>query len=254
MPGLAQLAGIGPVIEFGDRHVQVVGRRLRHLGEIESQILWIRKEPFAVARKLVSGIQDKIISKQVSEAAVKLIRQKYSGVTSSTLSKWLSSFEGRLFAVWQCIRDSGVPYDESLRTCCDSIDQYGLGWLEDIEWAIDVASNHAEFQQVVEIYNVRKASASTAGSDGFSNYDSIIRNLSREPYNMPLDVIVNLTLYQITVIARSPEDSMSDERDVEYAQMQSLGKIERDVLWGNRYGPLADNLSKGKHVMEGLRG
>lgn len=254
MPGLAQLAGIGPVIEFGDRHVQVVGRRLRHLGEIESQILWIRKEPFSIARRLVSDIQDESVRKQVSEATVKLIRHKYSGVTSSALSKWLSSFEGRLFAVWQCVRDSGVSYDESIKVCCDSIDQHGIHWLEDVEWAIDLASNHAEFQQVVEIYNIRKTAAATAGSDGFSNYDSIIRNLSREPYNMSLDVIIDLTLYQITVIARSPEDSMSDERDVEYAQIQTLEKTEREILWGNRYVPLADNLSKGKHVMEGLRG
>ena len=252
MPGLAQLAGIGPVIEFGDRHVQVVGRRLRHLGEIEAQIMWLRRDPAGLSRMLVSGIEDRAVRIAVSESLVKLVRHKYSGASSATLSRWLSTFEGRLYVAWQAVRDSGISYDESLNTCCECIDKFGFSWLEDVEWAIDLASNHAEYQQIIEIATIRKSNP-TSGADGFTNYDSIVRNLCREPFNMPLNDVLNLTLYQITVIARSPEDTMSDEREVESHQAKHLGKSENKVLWGDRYGPLAENLADGRNLMSGLR-
>lgn len=252
MPGLSQLAGVGPVIEFGDRHVQVVGRRLRHLCEIETQIQWIRGDPVSHARNLLACIEDRNVRVEVSEQLVRTIRHKFSGVTCSTLGKWLSSFEGRLFAVWQSVRDSDVSYDDSLRICCDSIDKYGLQWLERIEWAIDLASNHAEHQQIIEIANIRAGGKGGSG-DGFYNYDSFIRSLCREPFNLDPNSVFDLTLYQITVIARPPEESMTDERDVEVSQTKHLSSGEVKVIWGNRYGPLAENLADGNHIMNGLR-
>lgn len=252
MPGLAQLAGIGPLIEFGDRHVQVVGRRLRHLGEIESQIMWIRNDPVRIATSLVSQIEDRETRVRVSESLIRLVRRKHSGAASSILNKWMASFEGRLFSVWQAVRDSGVSYDQSIETCCNSIDEHGIRWLESVEYAIDIASNHAEYQQIIEIATTRKT-GSAPYEDGFTNYDSIIRNLCREPYNMPINSVLDLTLYQITVIARPPEDTMSDEREVESSQAKHLNEMDNKVLWGDRYRPLAENMADGKNLMSGLR-
>ena len=253
MPGLAQLAGIGPVIEFGDRHVQVVGRRFRHLAEIEAQIMWLRGDPVELARSVVSLVPEEY-REQASAKAIKDVRHKYSGVTTATISKWLSSFEGRVFAVWQSVRDSGVSYAECSALICEYVDSSGWEWLEKIEWCVDLASNHAEYQQLLEIRAIVR-SYGNAATDTFPNYDSIFRNLCREPFNMSPDSILNLTLYQITVIARDVKDSLSDEREVEQCQLNSkdLSEGDKQVIWGQHYTQIAKNIAGGQHLMNGLR-
>lgn len=253
MPGLAQLAGIGPLIEFGDRHVQVVGRRFCHLAEIESQIMWIIGDPIAIARDFVSYV-DEDVRTPIAERVIRNVRHKYSGVTTGMISKWLTSFEGRVFAVWQAIRDSGVSYSECVDTIVSSVDSLGWEWLERIEWSVDMASNHAEYQQLLEIRSICRFDQSKC-QDSFPNYDSIFRNLCREPFNLSPESVMNLTLYQITVIARDIKDSMTDEREVERLQLGSkdLGEAEKRVIWGQHYEQIAKNLATGKNIMSGLR-
>lgn len=254
MPGLAALSGIGPLIEFGGRHVQVHGRRLRHMAEIEDMVIWNRGEdPVDTARKLLSHWPEDSRS-GIAIQLLKQVRHNFAGATHSEMSRWLSTFEGRVFAIWQAVRENHVDYEDVARIVSNYWDQGRQDYIEKIEWAIEIASGHSEYQSLLEIRALHPINPSTGEAAKFPNYDSLFRSMSREPFCMrPCDVM-DLTLYQFSLIARSSEQSASDERDAESSQikMTQLPLHMRQVLWENPYRPLADNVAQGRHISSGL--
>ena len=103
MPGLAPLAAIGPVVQLGPHSVELHGRTLRDECAIEAQICFLRGDVVRLAYEAL-GVLPEAVRKSAALEIVKLIRFGYSGATNADASRWLSSFEGRLFSVWLSIR------------------------------------------------------------------------------------------------------------------------------------------------------
>ena len=106
MSGLSTLCGVGPLIIVQGKPVQIRGRTLKHLAEVEAQIMYLRNDPLFHARYFAMRIKDYDDRVAFLEGILPPIRHKWIGCRGSDLNRYYRSPEGRVLSYWQATRDS----------------------------------------------------------------------------------------------------------------------------------------------------
>lgn len=245
MPGLAPLAAIGPVVQLGPHSVELHGRTLRDECAIEAQICFLRGDVVRLAYEAL-GVLPEAVRKSAALEIVKLIRFGYSGATNADASRWLSSFEGRLFSVWLSIRHSGIGLQATQELICQEIDQHGMAWLENVEFGIDIACGTASFQAFAEIRRMHDFKTPKKTVDSFPSYEDVFSSLQKEPFNKGWEEIMGMTMHQIGLLVKE-KDGELDERESDLVNQQQVKDgLERpeqyEAMWGTPYKVLVARL------------
>ena len=245
MPGLAPLAAIGPVVQLGPHSVELHGRTLRDECAIEAQICFLRGDVVKLAYEVLSSVPEEA-KQQAALEIVRLIRFGYSGATNADASRWLSSFEGRLFSVWLSIRHAGLGLQATTELICQEIDKQGMSWLENVEFGIDIANGTASFQAFAEIRRIHGMKVKETLQTTFQSYDDVWASLQKEPFNKSSDEVLGMTMHQIGLLVKE-KDGELDERESDLVNQQQVKDgIERpeqyEAMWGTPYKVLARRL------------
>lgn len=251
MPGLASLAGVGPLITLGPHQIQVRAKTLRHICETEAMIVSFRGDPLNLVRRAVSSIQDDALRVAVSSSLLQKVRKRFLGVSHEHMSEWLYCFEGRMFRLWQSVRHAIPSFSELLDLACHEIDTHGQVWLNKAELACDIASGNCEYSHLYEIRHIYERQPDSAPKNS-QGYDSLVRSLSKEPFHFPIEAILDMTLSQVSVIV---SESDGDERNSEpetRADATAIQKIVDGLHWAPKYKLMSENIAAGKHIMSGL--
>lgn len=245
------LCSTGPLIQVGVRSVQVRARTLRHDLEVDSMIRsFMPVDAVGFARMAVSNIADDNKRLSVTETMLRTIRRKCLGVSLDQRDAWLGSFEGRLFRVWQSIRNDIPRYDDVVEIICEEIDNRGFACLREIESAIDSFNAGFESDLLYEIRNIVVGNRTAKFSDG--RVDELIHRLCNEPYFFPIEHVLDMTYRQIGVVLRDPDGDERSSEPPPDAKMDARARRVHGLHWDPKYKLLASNIAGGKHLMDGL--
>ena len=109
------------MIELGGRNLVVGGRTLRHIFEIEAHLFSTLPNPIDELR-LLCGKSELLAKKKFVADWIRRCRLHWLGGMEELKVRFLSSPEGRVFSVWQAVRENGVSYDWVLSAVSGSID------------------------------------------------------------------------------------------------------------------------------------
>jgi hypothetical protein len=160
MDGISRVAGIGGIIQLGDRSLSVRGKVLRHMAEIEAEILRRRGNPFDMIRNGIESLRtnppDDERSKSYIEALVAMFTaqafqqaMRWRVVTLDDIDAFLTdTWSGRCMRLWLAVRDNDRGYltlDRVSEMFADEFEsiarkegkEAAYKWQEQIDLAID---------------------------------------------------------------------------------------------------------------------
>jgi hypothetical protein len=207
MSGLATLCNAGPLIQIGGKYYQIQGRTLRHLGEAESQILYMRGDLLFYLRTSIEGMErDDALS--CCERVLRKIRYRWIGCNNEDIQRFYSSVEGRVYSFWQSIRNNGVDYSQAQDMYFQESDR-DEEWERRIKLAIEMTTGDAEICKLYKVIDSARAGAATR--DGYLiSRSSLFASLFQDPFSYSPDQIADMTLGQISLILAGKEDSVDD--------------------------------------------
>jgi hypothetical protein len=215
----------------------------------------MRGDPLAAARAAVMSCPDGVDRQALSVRLLQHIRHKWSSATSGDIALWMSTVEGRIFCLWQAIRHSGVSYEWAYDVVCDSVDRFGESWLDGMTLLVERASGGSETDHLANIRNVGDSGSTDDEISPFPNYDFVLSLLTKEPFSMTKDEVLDLTLHQLSIICKPKDAQFGDDRVDELGVRAVKSGMARRVVektWRNSYHRYAENLSKGKNIKDGL--
>jgi hypothetical protein len=254
MSGLSTLCGVGPLIIVQGKPVQLRGRTLKHLAEVETQIMYLRGDPLFYARCFAMRVPNYDDRVALLEGILPAIRHKWIGCKGSDLNRYYRSPEGRAMSYWQATRDSsGQSFLEAQEDYCRECEDQGYGWSHKIEWSIDVATGDADVCYIYEILNLSESTSSE--DEGFMRErSSLFSSLIKEPFNISPADVANLTLGQISLMVRKADEQVEDvsnEKSVLVMQAKKHTRILRKE-YTERYRVMAENIASGRPALAGL--
>ena len=250
MSGLSSLCNAGPLVKINGRSYQIKGRTLGHIGEAESQILYMRGDLLFYLTKASSAIE-KSCRADVIKSSLRRIRLRWTGCKSEDIYRFYSSPEGRIFSFWQSIRDNGLSFEEAERLYLDQMD-IDEEWETRIKWAIEMTTGESDISKLYTIGNMAKSKTEYMDSYLISK-SSLFSMLAKEPFSFTQKQVADMTLFQIHAICSS-----SVQEDVGYEFGTLTGKspatYKRKALksFEDAYQQMADNISEGRSLTSGL--
>jgi hypothetical protein len=253
MSGLATLCNSGPLIEIDGRGYQVKGRTLRHLGEAESQILFIRGDLLFYLRTSVRNLgREEAVS--CCEKVLRRIRFRWIGCNGTDITRFYSSLEGRVYSFWQSIRDNGVSYEEANRLYF-LMDDKDDDWESRIKWTIELVTGEADISKLYRIAGLTRPSSSVPVSNSYliSRAD-LFSTLFREPFGCSPEVVADMTLGQITMILTGKGLHLEDLVEEKSLMGHKLHRGTRMMLerYTKSYREMAENVVDGLSLTSGL--
>jgi len=254
MSGLSTLCGVGPLIVVQGKPVQLRGRTLKHLAEVEMQIMYLRGDPLFHARCFAMRIPEYDARVEFLEGILPAIRHKWIGCKGSDINRYYRSPEGRVMSYWQSTRESsGRSFLEAEEDYCQEVEDQGDDWCRKIEWSIDVATGDADVCYIYEILNLSETGCT--GDEGFMRErSSLFGALIKEPFNISPEDVANMTLGQISLMLRKSDEQIEDvsnEKSVMMMQSKKHTRILRKE-YTERYRVLAENIASGRPALSGL--
>lgn len=251
MSGLSVLCNAGPLIRVSDRHLQIKGRTLRHLGEAESQILFLRGDLLFYLREAIRGMpKEDAISMVIP--VLRKIRFRWIGCKSEDIHRFYSTLEGRVFSFWQSVRDNGLSYDECRELYFDEA-QRNEDWEREIKHHIESASGESEVRGLYKIYGTYRLEID-ANDEYLISRTGLFSSLFKQPFGFTPDQVSEMTLGQIGLIL-SGDKSPDDTEDESVIAKRHYNTATRRMLQGydKCYREMAENIISGRPLMSGLR-
>lgn len=200
MRGISQFGGF---IELGGKKLAVSGRTLRHIFEIESYLNSLLYNPVDELRRLQE--KSECLRKKTFIAEwIKQCRMMWLGRAEELKAIFLGSPEGKVFSLWQAVRENGVSYEDVL-VALDSSDHVDL--YQSLARALSVASGQDETSAFSEL---RKRTPS--GGEKISLDGAIAWLISERSWK--LDDILDMTMTTLRQV-RSSAMELDDGIDKE---------------------------------------
>lgn len=251
MSGLAVLCNSGPVIQVEGKSYQLKGRTLRHLGEIEAQIMFMRGDVFSYLREAVQG-QAREDAISIIERSLQKIRFRWIGCNGEDVHRFCSSLEGRVYSFWQSIRHCGLGYDEAKSIYLRQAD-IDEGWESRIKFSVELATGESDMGRLYKICGFTRMDSGRA--DGYLiNKKGLFATLFKEPFGYTPNQVADMTLGQISLVIGDSEKSAHDieeERNLE-TRPNNPGTRKMKSTYKKPYHEMAVNLVNGHSLMSGL--
>lgn len=157
MDSIARTAGVGGIIQLGGRSLSVRGRVLRHMAEIEAEIIRRRGNPFDLVRQANEALradQPELVALFTAQAFQQSMKWRF--VTLDDIDDFLgSTWGGRCMRLWLAVRDNDrdtLTLDRVTQMFADEFESIARSkgkkaayeWQERIDMAIDQADGSDE--------------------------------------------------------------------------------------------------------------
>jgi len=251
MSGLAVLCNAGPVIQAGGRSYQLRGRTLRHLGEVEAQIMFMRGDVFSYLRQSVVG-QTKADAIAIIESTLQKIRFRWIGCNGEDIHRFYSTLEGRVYSFWQSVRHCGLDLDESREIYLKETDR-DEQWESRIKFAIENATGESDMSRLYKIYGL--ARSEVAHKDNYLiSKKGLFSTLFKEPFGYTLEQVADMTLGQISLVIGDSEKAAHDiDEEKNLASRPNNPGVRRmKATYTKPYHEMAVNLVNGYSLTSGL--
>ncbi len=231
MDGLSRVAGVGPTVWFGGETLTVQGRTLRHYAELEAEIIRLRGDPFDIIRKW-----RKELSRFGNELIEKLFNQidvKWRIVRIEEIHEWSATLCGRVFSIWQATRHNGEKH--TFDWTAETLSRSSIEWAQ-IERAVNQASG------LDELGSLDWINKEAEENDGMEcEWLLLFKNLAKEPYNIPPQQVLDLTMNQIWMLTHSEDEIRANPIFHRTAEQDHYFATRR-----NKISQAAKNLMEGK--------
>tara|TARA_R110002096_G_scaffold66682_6_gene162284 strand:+ start:2443 stop:3207 length:765 start_codon:yes stop_codon:yes gene_type:complete len=252
MSGLATLCNAGPLIAVDGRSFQLKGRTLRHLGEAEAQILYMRGDLRFAVSEAISGLS-KEQQVDIWEKLLMKIRFRWIGCNSEDIQRFYSSLEGRIYSFWQSVRHNGLSADESQELYFKGLESDST-WESRIKYAIETATGESDYSRLYKIMGLTRVKSDYTDEYLLPGKASLFASLFSEPFGYTPDQIADMTLGQISLVATKHgtayEDLKSELSLVK--QKQNMGIRKMRSTYAKAYREMALNIVEGRSLTSGL--
>lgn len=208
--------------------------RIRNYAEAEAQVIHLRGNPFDIVREACDVFRNPV---RFAEHAMRQIDSKWRVVTLTEIFEWYSTCTGRIFSVWQCVRDNGVELNWVRENTLAEDESF---WRQ-METAIHQSSPFSEVSALDELARHRPEKEEKADASWWS----IVRGFVEE-YSRTFDEIGDMTIEQMNAMATERENLKEGVRG-----FGSQAELQDWMNWRNgRIREGARNIARGKHWNE----
>jgi hypothetical protein len=251
MSGLATLCNAGPLITVDGFSFQLKGRTLRHLGEAESQILYMRGDlRFLLSNAMRDFSKDDQV--QIWEKILMKLRFRWIGCKGEDIQRFYSTLEGRIFSFWQSSRHNGIDYDRAKDLYFKGMDS-SPEWESRIKFAIETATGESDYCKMYRIMGLTRVTASFS-DEYLIGRAQLFSSLFSEPFGYTLDQVADMTLGQISLVVAkrgTPYEDLNSEANLAN-QKQNMGIRRMRGTYTKAYREMALNMVEGRSLMSGL--
>lgn len=251
MSGLAVLCNAGPVVQAGGVSYQLRGRTLRHLGEVEAQIMLMRGDVFSHLRYSVRG-QTKEDAIAIIEGTLQKIRFRWIGCNGEDIHRFYSTLEGRVYSFWQAVRDNGLSFNEARDVYLEQADR-DEEWESKVKFSIELATGEADMSRLYKIYGLTRRESSRQDSYLITKR-GLFATLFKEPFGYTVDQVADMTLGQVSLVIGDSEKAAHDideEKNLE-TRPNNPGTRRMKNTYKKPYHEMAVNLVNGYSLTSGL--
>lgn len=233
MYGLSRYAGIGPSIRLAGRTFTVHTWTLRDWGAVEAEILHLRGDPCSFLR-----------SCETSEWAMSEVHERVQndGIWASwrEIMDYRDTWSGRVFTLSRSLR---LGINEACGLVATECDRRGVladhWWWSDIQPAINQANCDDELSGIFAD-DLPKADSDDEAEDESLQWLRMFSHLTREPFSMSVDQVLDLTFWQARAITFRAEDSGGFDSPVAMqahfrARKERAARAARNLKQGRRY-------------------
>lgn len=251
MSGLAVLCNSGPVLQVEGNSYQLKGRTLRHLGEAEAQIMFMRGDVFSYLRQSVQG-QSREDAISVIEKTLQKIRFRWIGCNGEDIHRFYSSLEGRVYSFWQAIRHCGLDYEQAKNVYLRQAD-LDEEWESKVKFSIELATGEADMCRLYKICGLTRRESGR--SDNYLvTKKGLFSTLFKEPFGYTPEQVADMTLGQISLVIGDSEKAAHDideEKNLE-TRPNNPGTRKMKGTYKKPYHEMAVNLVNGYSLTSGL--